>query len=146
VNTAGVTGWASAPPRPGDTASLRRVVAAADLELFERISGDRNPLHFDEDAARASVFGEVIVHGGLTTAILNAVVAERLPGPGSVFLEVRWRFLAPVRPGDEITGEVEVVDVRLDKPVTTLRTTVTRQDGVRVLDGTAVCYTSPLGP
>ena len=53
---------------------------------------------------------------------------------------------APPRPGDEITGEVEVVDVRLDKPVTTLRTTVTRQDGVRVLDGTAVCYTSPLGP
>ena len=114
------------------------------MELFERISGDRNPLHFDAAAARASVFGEVIVQGGLTTAILNAVVAERLPGPGSVFLTVEWSFLAPVRPGDEITGEVEVVDVRLDKPVTTLRTRVTRQDGVLVLDGTAVCYTSPI--
>jgi acyl dehydratase len=132
------------PPKPGDSARLSRVVTAGDMELFERISGDRNPLHFDEAAARASVFGEVIVQGGLTTAILNAVVAERLPGPGSVFLEVRWSFLAPVRPGDEITGEVEVVDVRLDKPVTTLRTTVVRQDGVRVLEGTAVCYTSPL--
>ena len=67
-----------------------------------------------------------------------------LPGPGTVFLQVEWRFLAPVRPGDEITGAVEVLEVRQDKPITRLRTTVSRQDGTVVLDGTAVCYTTPL--
>jgi len=81
----------------------------------------------------------------VTTAILNAVVAERLPGPGTVFLNVNWSFLAPVRPGDEITGTVEVLEVRDDKPITKLRTTVTRHDGTVVLDGTAVCYTTSLG-
>ena len=81
----------------------------------------------------------------MTSAILNAVVAERLPGPGTVFLNVNWDFRAPVRPGDEITGEVEVLEAREDKPITKLRTTVTRDDGTLVLEGTAVCYTMPLG-
>jgi acyl dehydratase len=80
----------------------------------------------------------------VTSAILNAVVAERLPGPGTVFLNVTWNFLTPVRPGDEITGIVEVLEARQDKPITKLQTTVTRQDGTVVLDGTAVCYTASL--
>jgi acyl dehydratase len=82
---------------------------------------------------------------GGTSAILNAVVAEDLPGPGTVFLQVDWRFTAPVRPGDTITGAVEVLEVREDKPVTKLATLVRRQDGVVVLEGTAVCYTMSLG-
>ena len=109
------------------------------------LSGDRNPLHYDERAARASRFGEIVVQGGVTSAILNAVVAERLPGPGTVFLNVNWDFRAPVRPGDEITGAVEVLEVRDDKPITRLRTTVTRGDGTVALEGTAVCYTVALG-
>ncbi|GIH79787.1 MaoC family dehydratase [Planobispora longispora] len=135
------TTWPKGAPRPGDRAELSRKVEPADIELFTRISGDRNPLHYDEEAAAASPFGEIIVQGGVTSALLNAVVAERLPGPGTVFLNVNWNFLAPVRPGDEITGTVEVVEVRTDKPVTKVRTTVTRQDGTVVLEGTAVCYT-----
>jgi len=129
----------------GDRAELSRRVEPGDIELFTRISGDRNPLHYDEAAAGASRFGEIIVQGGITTAILNAVVAERLPGPGTVFLHVDWSFLAPVRPGDEITGAVEVLEVREDKPITRLRTTVSRQDGTLVLEGTALCYTAALG-
>ena len=78
---------------------------------------------------------------GITSAILNAVVAQSLPGPGTVFLNVNWDFTAPVRPGDVITGRVEVIAARTDKPVTTLRTTVTRHDGTIALDGTATCYT-----
>jgi acyl dehydratase len=113
-------------------------------DVHQDHSGDHNPLHHDQDAARASRFGEIIVQGGVTSAILNAVVAERLPGPGTVFLQVDWRFLAPVRPGDEITGAVEVLEVRQDKPITKLRTAVSRQDGTVVLDGTAVCYTTSL--
>jgi acyl dehydratase len=140
-----MTSWPQGAPRVGDRAELARTVEAGDIELFTRISGDRNPLHYDEEAARASRFGEIIVQGGITTAILNAVVAERLPGPGTVFLQVDWRFLAPVRPGDEITGAVEVLEVREDKPITRLRTTVSRQDGTLVLEGTAVCYTTALG-
>jgi acyl dehydratase len=136
--------WPNRAPRPGDRAELSRRVEAADIERFTRISGDRNPLHYDEDAASRSRFGGIIVQGGVTSAILNAVVAERLPGPGTVFLNVNWDFLAPVRPGDEITGAVEVLEVRDDKPITRLRTTVTRQDGTVVLEGTAVCYTTPL--
>jgi acyl dehydratase len=81
----------------------------------------------------------------VTSAILNAVVAEDLPGPGTVFLQVDWRFTAPVRPGDTITGVVEVLEVREDKPVTRLATSVRRQDGVVVLEGTAACYTMALG-
>jgi acyl dehydratase len=140
-----VTAWPDGPPRPGDRASLTRRVEAADIGRFTDISGDRNPLHYDERAARASRFGEIVVQGGVTSAILNAVVAERLPGPGTVFLNVTWDFRAPVRPGDEITGEVEVLEVREDKPITKLRTTVTRDDGTLALEGTAVCYTMPLG-
>ena len=98
-------------------------------------------MHYDEAAAKASRFGEIVVQGGITSAILNAVVAEELPGPGTVFLNVNWVFKAPVRPGDTITGRVEVTSARTDKPITGLRTTVTRDDGTVVLDGTAVCYT-----
>lgn len=128
----------------GQTAEMSRLVTARDIELFTEISGDRNPLHYDENAAKASRFGEVVVQGGITSAILNAVVAERLPGPGTVFLSVAWDFKAPVRPGDVITGRVVVTEARSDKPVTHLRTEVVRQDGTVVLEGTAVCYTMDL--
>lgn len=119
-------------------------MSVADIEAFTQISGDHNPLHYDISAAEDSVFGEIIVQGGVTTAILNAVVAEKLPGPGSVFLSVSWRFAAPVRPGDTITGMVEVTSVRADKPITELNTTVVRQDGIEVVTGSAVCYSVPL--
>ena len=119
-------------------------MTSKDIGLFTEISGDHNPLHYDDAAARASRFGEIIVQGGVTSAILNAVVAEDLPGPGSVFLEVHWRFKAPVRPGDSITGRVEVTEVREDKPITRLNTRVTRSDGTLVLEGDAVCYTMKL--
>jgi len=135
--------WPQGPPEVGQSAERTRTVQPEDIHRFTDLSGDRNPLHYDQQFAEASMFGEIIVQGGVTSAILNAVVAEDLPGPGTVFLHVDWNFRAPVRPGDTITGEVEVLEVRADKPLTTLRTTVTREDGVVVLDGTALCYTVP---
>jgi acyl dehydratase len=133
-------------PRPavGSVARRTRRVSSRDIELFTAISGDRNPLHYDEQLAARSRFGAIVVQGGVTSGLLNAVVAEELPGPGSVFLEVAWRFLAPVRPGDEITATVEVISARTDKPVTTLATTITNQDGVVVLDGTAAVWRDPV--
>jgi acyl dehydratase len=138
------TAWTRDVPRVGQKAERSRKVEPGDIELFTRISGDRNPLHYDVAAAKASRFGEIVVQGGITSAILNAVVAEDLPGPGTVFLQVDWKFTAPVRPGDTITGAVEVVEVREDKPIAKLKTSVRRQDGVVVLEGTAVCYTMAL--
>lgn len=138
--------WPQGAPRVGDTARRSRTVTPEDIRRFTELSGDRNPIHYDEELARASRFGQIVVQGGVTSAILNAVVAEDLPGPGTVFLNVTWDFRAPVRPGDTITGQVEVLEVREDKPITRLRTEVVRDDGVTALEGTAVCYTLPLTP
>ena len=129
----------------GSVARRSRVVQSRDIELFTAITGDRNPLHYDEETAARSRFGGLIVQGGVTSGLLNAVVAEDLPGPGSVFLHVDWSFRAPVRPGDEITAEVEVLEARADKPLTKLRTTIVNQDGTVVLDGTALVWTEALG-
>lgn len=137
--------WRGTAPLVGQKAERSRLVRREDIVRFTEMSGDRNPLHYDEAAARASRFGEIVVQGGVTSAILNAVVAEDLPGPGTVFLHVDWKFTAPVRPGDTITGTVEVLEVRTDKPITKLATTVRRDDGVVALSGTAVCYTMDLG-
>ena len=136
--------WPNGIPEVGLTAQRSRAVTARDIELFTEISGDRNPLHYNEEAARATRFGGIVVQGGVTSAILNAVVAEDLPGPGTVFLQVNWSFKAPVRPGDTITGEVRVTKAREDKPITELETRVFLSNGTVVLDGTAVCYTMPI--
>jgi acyl dehydratase len=133
--------WPNGRPAVGDTAERSRAITSHDIELFTEISGDRNPIHYDPAAAAATSFGEIVVQGGITTAILNAVVAEDLPGPGTVFLNVEWSFRAPVRPGDVITGQVEVTEVRSDKPITKLITKVVRDDGVVVVEGQALCYT-----
>src|SRR3954451_23797536 len=127
----------------GTVARRSRRVTERDITLFTEMTGDRNPIHYDRDLAAASRFGGVVVQGGVTSGLLNALVAEQLPGPGSVFLEVGWRFLAPVRPGDVITAQATVIAVRTDKPVTTLATQVTNQSGTTVLDGTAVVWRDP---
>lgn len=130
--------------RVGDVARRSRRISFEDIELFTQLTGDRNPLHYDAERAGQSRFGGIIVQGGVTSGLLNAVVAEDLPGPGSVFLHVDWSFKAPVRPGDDITAEVEVLEVRADKPISRLRTTIRNQDDTVVLDGTALVFTEPL--
>ena len=136
--------WPNGMPKAGQTARRSRTVTARDIELFTEISGDLNPLHYDQKVAEATPFGTIVVQGGITSAILNAVVAEDLPGPGTVFLQVNWSFKAPVRPDDIITGEVEITKARSDKPITELRTRVIRDDGTVALEGDAVCYTMPI--
>ncbi len=133
-------------PRVGEVAERSRTVTADDIVAFTTISGDRNPLHYDREAAGATPFGTIVVQGGVTTAILNAVAAEDLPGPGSVFLSTDLDFRAPVRPGDVITGRVEVTAVRDDKPITSLAVAVTRDDGTVAVEGTAACWTFALPP
>jgi len=136
--------WPQGITAVGQKAQRSREVTFRDIELFIEMSGDRNLLHYDKKAARATLFGGIVVQGGVTSAILNAVVAEELPGSGTVFLQVNWSFKAPVRPGDTITGEVKVTKVRDDKPITKLETRVLLYDGTVVLDGNAFCYTMPI--
>ena len=130
--------------RVGDRASRQRTVRTGDIELFTALTGDRNPLHYDEAVAAATRFGGIVVQGGVTTGLLNAVVAEDLPGPGSVFLHTDWSYRAPVRPGDTITAEVEVLEQREDKPISKLRTTIVNQHGDVVVEGTALVWREPL--
>ena len=131
-------------PRVGATAQRTRRTSMRDVEMFTEITGDRNPVHYDAELAAKSPFGGLIVQGGVTSGILNALVAEDLPGPGSVFLEVSWKFVKAVGVGELITGRVEVVDVRADKPITRLETSVRNEAGELCLTGTATVFTVPL--
>lgn len=129
------------PSAVGSQASITRTFTADDVEGFARISGDRNPLHFDADFAARTRFGRLVVQGGLTAGLFNAVVAMDLPGPGSVFLHQEWDYPAPVFVGDTVTAEVEVVEARADKPITRLRCVARRDDGTEVLRGDCLVYT-----
>jgi acyl dehydratase len=129
------------PPAVGTVATWTRTFTAHDVEAFARLSGDRNPLHFDPDFAGATRVGRLVVQGGLTTGLFNALVAMELPGPGSVFLHQEWDYPAPVYVGDTVTAEAEVVEARADKPITHLRCVARRGDGTEVLRGECVVYT-----
>ena len=131
-------------PIPGSTAERSRWTSMRDVEMFSEMTGDKNPLHYDQDLANRSPFGGLIVQGGVTSGLLNAIVAEDLPGPGSVFLSVEWRFVKAVEVGERITGWVEILTVRDDKPICTLATIVRNADSETCLVGTAVTYTVPL--
>lgn len=131
-------------PELGAVAERSRCTSMSDVEMFSAMTGDMNPLHYNQDLAARSPFGKLIVQGGVTSGILNALVAEDLPGPGSVFLGVEWRFVKAVAVGDEIIGRAEVTSVREDKPICTLATSVRTADGEVCLTGTAVTYTVPL--
>jgi len=124
----------------GQTATRSLQVTPERVHAYAEITGDRNPLHFDQDFAAATSFGRLVAHGGITTGILHALVAEDMPGPGTVFLSQKWKFTAPVYIGDTITAKAEVVSVHERKPVCSLAIRVERQDGEVVLEGEAWCY------
>jgi acyl dehydratase len=133
------------PPAVGQRATWTRTFSAEDVELFARVSGDLNPLHFDPEFAAATRVGRLIVHGGLTTGLFNALVAMELPGPGSVFVQQQWEYPAPVYIGDTVVAEAEVIEARADKPITRLRCVARRDDGTEVLRGECVVYTMQPG-
>ena len=135
------------PPAIGRRATWRRTFGPDEVEAFDRLTGDRNPLHFDADFAARTRFGGLVVQGGLATGLFNALVAMELPGPGSVFLHQEWDYPAPVRIGDTVTAEAEVIEARADKPITRLHCVARREDGTEVLRGECVVYTMlPAGP
>ena len=125
----------------GQKATRSQTITAENVKSYAEITGDFNPLHFDEKFVTGTKFGKLVVQGGLTTGLLHALVAMDMPGPGTVFLNQNWQFTAPVFIGDTITAEAEVVSVHASKPVTQLKITITRQTGETVLAGEAWCYT-----
>jgi acyl dehydratase len=127
--------------RVGQKAVRSITLTAEHVKTYAELTGDYNPLHFDQDFTSKTRFKRLVVQGGLTSGLLHALVAMDMPGPGTVFLSQNWKFTAPVFIGDTITAEAEVLSVHATKPVTQLKVTVTRQNGEIVLDGEAWCYT-----
>jgi 3-hydroxybutyryl-CoA dehydratase len=124
-------------PPPGTRASVTRTITDEDVRRFAEITGDDNPLHLDDAYAATTRFAGRIVHGMLTASLFSAIVGKQLPGEGGIYLGQQVRFLKPVRPGDTITATAEVIAVRADKRILTLRTECTNQRGETVISGEA---------
>lgn len=140
-------GWAGVTkgkPQLNQFSERSRTTKIEDIHAFTDMTGDRNPVHYNEELAKKTPFGKLIVQGGVTTGILNACVAEDLPGPGTVFLGTSFSFKKAVGVGEEITGRVEVTDVRDDKPICQLNVSVRDSAGDICVEGTATTYTMPL--
>lgn len=126
--------------RTGMRESLSHTVTREDVDRFADVTGDRNPIHVDEDFARAGRFGKTIAHGMFGAGLISAVLGTKLPGPGNMYMEQTLRFLKPVFIGDTITAAVEITELVPEKYRVRLSTTCTNQDGVVVIEGEALLY------
>jgi acyl dehydratase len=122
----------------GDSAEVSRTITDEDIRAFAELTGDRNPVHLDDEYAAGTRFGRRIAHGMLGASLISALLANELPGSGTVYLSQQLRFVAPVFPGDTVTARVEVKGVREDKPVVTLETVCRNQRGELLIEGEAV--------
>jgi acyl dehydratase len=126
----------------GDSAETTRTIEQADVDAFAEVTGDRNPVHVDETFAQQTRFGRRIAHGMLTASLISSVLANQLPGEGSVYLGQTLRFVAPVFPGDEVTARVTVTEVRDNRPIIKLETICVNQRGETVIRGEATVLVS----
>ena len=129
-------------PTVGQTATRSVTITEAMVEQYADLTGDRNPLHFDDEFCRSTRFGERIAQGGITTGMINTLIAMDLPGPGSVFISQNYKFPNPAYIGDTLTATITVKSVKPDKPVTEIAVLIKRQDGAPVLEGEAWVYTA----
>ena len=121
----------------GDSAEITKTIEQADIDAFAEVTGDHNPVHVDEEFAKTTRFRRRIAHGMLTASLISSVLANKLPGEGSVYLGQTLQFVAPVFPGDEITARVTVKEIREDKPILKLETICINQRGEIVIRGEA---------
>ena len=142
--TDGWIGVVNGRPTVGQFSERSRVTKTSDIHAFTEMTGDKNPVHYDEELAKKTPFGKLIVQGGVTTGLLNACVAEDLPGPGTVFLSTELKFIKAVGVGEELTARIEIESVREDKPICKLIATITDSSGDVCVDGTATTYTMAL--
>ena len=123
--------------KPGDSAEITKTIKQADVDAFADLTGDHNPVHVDEEFAKTTRFGRRIAHGMLTASLISSVLANKLPGGGSVYLGQTLKFVAPVFPGDTITARVTVKEIRADKPIVKLETICINQHDEIVIRGEA---------
>ena len=123
--------------KPGDSAEITKTIEQADVDAFADLTGDHNPVHVDEEFAKTTRFGRRIAHGMLTASLISSVLANKLPGEGSVYLGQSLEFIKPVFPGDEITARVIVKEIREDKPIIKLETLCINQRDEIVIRGEA---------
>ena len=126
----------------GERASLSKTITDNDVRTFAELTLDYNPLHLDDEYAANTRFHRRIAHGMLSASLISAVLGNKLPGPGSVYLSQTFKFLAPVYLGDTVEAIVEVINIRPDKPIVTLSTTCINQRGETILEGEAVVHLS----
>ncbi|KFO67637.1 enoyl-CoA hydratase [Smithella sp. SCADC] len=119
----------------GDVAEFAKTVTETDIYLYAGITGDFNPAHVNEAYAKTTFFKTRIAHGMLTAGFISAIIANQLPGPGTIYLKQDLSFLAPVHMGDTITGRVEIIELNVEKNRVRLKTTCSNQDGVMVISG-----------
>ena len=119
----------------GDAAEFAKTVSETDIYLYAGITGDFNPAHVNENYAKNTFFKTRIAHGMLTAGFISAIIANQLPGPGTIYLKQELSFLAPVHIGDTITARVEILELNTEKNRVRLKTTCSNQDDVTVLDG-----------
>ncbi|MBM7841429.1 MaoC family dehydratase [Herpetosiphon giganteus] len=122
----------------GQSAKLRKTITEADIILFAGISGDANPVHIDEVAARESRFGRRIAHGMLGAGLISAVIGMHLPGPGTIYLNQNLAFRSPIYIGDTVTAYAEIKSLRDDKPIATLITQLLNEEGKTLIEGEAI--------
>ena len=122
----------------GDKASVSKIFTDEDVHDFSNLSLDKNPIHIDQSSAEKSVFGKRIVHGMLVASLFSGLLGMKIPGAGSIYLGQSLSFTAPIFIGDKVTATVEVIKIRPDKPIVTLRTFCVNSDGVVVIEGEAV--------
>lgn len=128
--------------KKGDTAFFSKKITDRDIQQFADVSGDHNPLHLDDEFAKQTRFGRRIAHGMLGASLISAVLANELPGQGSIYLGQTLKFVAPVFPDDTLTAKVTVVSIREDKPIVKLETICTNQHGETIISGEATILIS----
>lgn len=133
-----MTGKSILELKVGETAEFSKTVSESDVYLYAGVTGDFNPAHIDEAYAQQTFFKTRIAHGMLTAGFISAVLATRLPGPGTIYLRQELNFLAPVHIGDTVTAKVEVIEIMVEKNRVRLKTTCVNQEGTQVLDGEAL--------
>lgn len=122
----------------GQTARVKKIFLLGDVQKFAELSGDVNPVHLDINYAEKTIFKKPIVHGFLYSSLISAILANELPGPGSIYIHQELNFKSPVYHGEEVTAQVKIIDLRSDKNIVTLETTCTVRDNVEVLTGKAL--------
>ena len=134
-----LSSWAKArnKMKVGDSAEITKTIEQTDINAFADVTGDHNPVHVDEAFAQTTRFGRTIAHGMLSASLISAVLANKLPGAGSIYLGQTLQFVAPVFPGDEITARVTVKEIRQDKPIVKLETICINQHDELVIRGEA---------